>query len=171
MGMTQEHAAAAIHAAKMAQLNVMGHNLDKLPPGLLPPHLDLSKVNSQNNTSNSSPTSELTRLQSSGSVTIEPTNPKVPTSLSLHHSNSNNNMNNRADIRRESEPMDLGYENNQSHNMHDSRREGSLGGGNDNGGSNNNNLNIRNDESVHGGNNDGNSSAEEDNYSDDENNS
>ncbi|XP_034098095.1 protein abrupt isoform X1 [Drosophila albomicans] len=45
MGMSQEHAAAAaLHAAKMAQLNAMGHNLDKLPAGLLPTQFDLSKL-------------------------------------------------------------------------------------------------------------------------------
>lgn len=45
MGMTQEHAAAAaLHAAKMAQLNAMGHSLDKLPAGLLPAQFDLSKL-------------------------------------------------------------------------------------------------------------------------------
>ena len=43
--MTQEHAAAAaLHAAKMAQLNAMGHGLDKLPAGLLPGQFDLSKL-------------------------------------------------------------------------------------------------------------------------------
>lgn len=45
MGMSQEHAAAAaLHAAKMAQLNAMGHSLDKLPTGLLPAQFDLSKL-------------------------------------------------------------------------------------------------------------------------------
>ncbi|KAM8716370.1 hypothetical protein ACLKA7_003275 [Drosophila subpalustris] len=45
MGMSQEHAAAAaLHAAKMAQLNAMGHSLDKLPAGLLPAQFDLSKL-------------------------------------------------------------------------------------------------------------------------------
>lgn len=43
--MSQEHAAAAaLHAAKMAQLNAMGHSLDKLPAGLLPAQFDLSKL-------------------------------------------------------------------------------------------------------------------------------
>lgn len=44
--MSQEQAAAAFHAAKMAQLNALGHNFDKLPVNLIPPHLDLSKLNS-----------------------------------------------------------------------------------------------------------------------------
>lgn len=150
MGMSQEHAAAAFHAAKMAQLNAMGHNLDKLPPGLLPPHLDLSKVNNSSNLPNNqtSPnhhsTSDVSsRIQSSGgSITIEPTNTKVPTSMSHHLSSMQHD---RADIRRESEPMDLGYDNNQlqHHNLSDNRSAGGAAGG-------------------------GNSSGEEDNYSDDE---
>lgn len=128
MGMSQEHAAAAaFHAAKMAQFNAMGHNLDKLPSSLLPSHLDLSKVNSQhhNNT-------DLSRIQSTGSVTIEPANPKVPTSV------SHQNTHERADIRRDTEPMDLGYDNQQQQQQH-------------------NNMNDRD-----------NSSGEDDNYSDDE---
>ncbi|XP_037050475.1 protein abrupt isoform X3 [Bradysia coprophila] len=126
MGMTQEHAAAAFHAAKIAQLNAMGHNLDKLPSSLLPPHLDLSKVNSQHHNS-----TDLSRIQSTGSVTIEPANPKVPTSIS-------HNTHDRADIRRDTEPMDLGYDNQQQQQQH-------------------NNMNDRD-----------NSSGEEDNYSDDD---
>lgn len=42
--MSQEHAAAAALHAKMAQLNAMGHSLDKLPAGLLPGQFDLSKL-------------------------------------------------------------------------------------------------------------------------------
>lgn len=167
--MSQEHAAAAFHAAKMAQLNVMGQSLDKLPPGLLPPHLDLSKVSSNNSSShqqnpnNTSPSSDISRIQSTGSVTIEPTNPKVPTSMSSHHHHSSSGgggggrdgggggggggMHDRADIRRgDAEPMDLGYDN--PHNMmNDNRGDG--GGG-------------------VGGRGGGNSSGEEDNYSDDD---
>lgn len=111
--MSQEHAAAAFHAAKMAQLNAMGHNLDKLPSSLLPSHLDLSKVNSQlhNNT-------DLSRIQSTGSVTIEPANPKVPTSIS---------HNDRADIRRDTEPMDLGYDNQQQQHNNMNDRDNSSG--------------------------------------------
>ncbi|KAJ6646486.1 Protein abrupt [Pseudolycoriella hygida] len=111
IGMSQEHAAAAFHAAKMAQLNAMGHNLDKLPSSLLPSHLDLSKVNSHNNT-------DLSRIQSTGSVTIEPANPKVPTSIS---------HNDRADIRRDTEPMDLGYDNQQQQHNNMNDRDNSSG--------------------------------------------
>lgn len=92
MGMSQEQAAAAIHAAKMAQLSTLGQNFDKLPPSLLPPHLDLSKLNRQ------SP--DINRMQSGGGVTIEPT--KIPTSYA-------NSGRDSADIRRDdSQPMDLG---------------------------------------------------------------
>ncbi|XP_055299357.1 protein abrupt isoform X2 [Sitodiplosis mosellana] len=92
MGMSQEQTAAAIHAAKMAQLSTLGHNFDKLPPSLLPPHLDLSKLNRQ------SP--DINRMQSGGGVTIEPT--KIPTSYA-------NSGRDSADIRRDdSQPMDLG---------------------------------------------------------------
>lgn len=52
MGMTQEQAAAALHAAKMAQLGAMGHNFDKLPAGLLPPQMDLAKLANHNNNNN-----------------------------------------------------------------------------------------------------------------------
>lgn len=115
MSMSHEHAAAAFHAAKMAQLNALGHNLDKLPSSLLPSHLDLSKVNSQhqNNT-------DLSRIQSTGSVTIEPANPKVPTSIS--HSTHE-----RADIRRDTEPMDLGYDNQQQQHNNMNDRDNSSG--------------------------------------------
>lgn len=96
--MSQEQAAAAIHAAKMAQLSTLGQNFDKLPPSLLPPHLDLSKLNRQ------SP--DINRMQSGGGVTIEPT--KIPTSYA-------NNDRHSADIRRDdSQPMDLGSDNIQS---------------------------------------------------------
>lgn len=126
MGMSQEQAAAAIHAAKMAQLNALGHNFDKLPPGLLPPHLDLSKLTSHN-ANNNSP--DLGRIQSTGSVTIEPANSKVPTSLS-------NATHDKADIRRDDpQPMDLGSENNQSGQQHEARSlrrnsDGNTGNGN-----------------------------------------
>lgn len=93
--MSQEQAAAAIHAAKMAQLSTLGQNFDKLPPSLLPPHLDLSKLSRQ------SP--DMNRMQTGGGVTIEPT--KMPTS----YGNSDRNT---ADIRRDDpQPMDLGAEN------------------------------------------------------------
>lgn len=94
MGMSQEQAAAAIHAAKMAQLSTLGQNFDKLPPSLLPPHLDLSKLSRQ------SP--DINRMQTGGGVTIEPT--KMQTSYGSNDRNS-------IDIRRDdAQPMDLGSE-------------------------------------------------------------
>ena len=65
--MTQEQAAAAIHAAKLAQINAMGRNLDKMPSGFLHPQLDISKIhNSQNQ--------DLHKSLAMPSVTIEPAN-------------------------------------------------------------------------------------------------
>lgn len=90
MGMSQEQAAAALQAAKLAQLNALGHNFDKLPAGLLQPHLDLSKYRS------SSPD----RLPSG--LTIESS--KMPTSYGNDRS--------PIDIRRDdAQPMDLGLDN------------------------------------------------------------
>lgn len=100
MGMSQEQAAAAFHAAKMAQLNALGHNFDKLPVGLLPPHLDLSKMSSP----------DLARIQSAGLASNEQANNK-----GLY-----NNERSSADIRRDDvQPMDLGLENSQT--INDSR--------------------------------------------------
>lgn len=155
MGMSQEQAAAAIHAAKMAQLNAFGHNFDKLPPGLLPPHLDLTKLSSHNSNNNSP---DLGRIQSTGSVTIEPANSKVPTSFA-----NLVNEKNTADIRRDDpQPMDLGSDNIQSSNMNETRSsrrnsDGNMGkSGNGNNGGNG------------GGGSGGNSSAEEEYGSDDD---
>lgn len=64
MGMTQEQAAAAIHAAKMAQKMAMERNFDKLPPGFFPPHLDISKISNQDSGS---------KNLNLPNVTIEPT--------------------------------------------------------------------------------------------------
>uniref|UniRef100_A0A182QU67 C2H2-type domain-containing protein n=1 Tax=Anopheles farauti TaxID=69004 RepID=A0A182QU67_9DIPT len=159
-GMTQEQAAAAaLQAAKIAHLKTLGHNLDQLPPGFLPPQLDLSKLTSNNN-QNTPDLSSLAKLQASPNVTIEPTGNRgndtdrlLQTSnhqklLALaasgaggpggnggnHGLNNNNSILNSDAIRRggSSEPMDLGL-------------DGS--GPNDD---------------------DGNSSADERNYSDDE---
>jgi hypothetical protein len=47
MGMSQEQAAAAIHAAKVAQKMALERNFDKLPQGFFPPHLDISKITNQ----------------------------------------------------------------------------------------------------------------------------
>lgn len=136
--MSQEQAAAALHAAKMAQLNALGHNFDKLPPGLLPPHLDLSKLaNSQG--------PDMGRLQTSGGVTIEPS--KVPVSFA-------NALNERsvADIRRDDpQPMDLGLEQSQNDNRQ-SRRESESG---NNGNSNNAGGNSSGGEDEYGSDDDG----------------
>ncbi|XP_055386404.1 protein abrupt isoform X2 [Condylostylus longicornis] len=122
MGMSQEHAAAALHAAKMAQLNAMGHGLDKLPPGLLPPHLDLAKLTQQNNNDLSARLAQIGNGSLGGGLTIEPTSRR-----SEHNSgNGNNNDDQQSssphrqthemngpdiDRRDPSEPMDLGLDN------------------------------------------------------------
>lgn len=162
-GMTQEQAAAAaLQAAKIAHLKTLGHNLDQLPPGFLPPQLDLAKLTSNNNQNNPD-LSSLAKLQSSPNVTIEPTgtgNRSNETDRLLqtsnhqkllalaasgagggpggnggnHGLNNNNSILNSDAIRRgsSSEPMDLGLDGSGAHDD------------------------------------DGNSSADERNYSDDE---
>ncbi|XP_061509629.1 protein abrupt isoform X3 [Anopheles gambiae] len=162
-GMTQEQAAAAaLQAAKIAHLKTLGHNLDQLPPGFLPPQLDLTKLTSNNNQNNPD-LSSLAKLQSSPNVTIEPTGTGNRTNetdrllqtsnhqklLALaasgagggpggnggnHGLNNNNSILNSDAIRRgsSSEPMDLGLDGSGAHDD------------------------------------DGNSSADERNYSDDE---
>lgn len=111
--MSQEQAAAALHAAKMAQLNALGQNFDKLPSSLLPPHLDLSKLNRQ------SP--DINRMQSGG-VTIEPT--KVPTLY------GNSEHRNSADIRRDDvQPMDLGSDIGQTKDLRNCRRDSDANNG------------------------------------------
>ncbi|XP_030384198.1 protein abrupt-like [Scaptodrosophila lebanonensis] len=65
MGMSQEHAAAAaLHAAKMAQLNAMGHGLDKLPGAHS--QFDLSNLAGNN------PVANFSSSPSSAGLTIEP---------------------------------------------------------------------------------------------------
>lgn len=96
--MSQDQAMAAFHAAKMAQLNAMGHGLDKLPPGLLPPQIDIAKVNNNRDTS---PNSFLSKIQSNTSVTIEPAN---------NNSNKMHGMDIKRSDDRHSEPMDLGHD-------------------------------------------------------------
>uniref|UniRef100_A0A182TS67 C2H2-type domain-containing protein n=1 Tax=Anopheles melas TaxID=34690 RepID=A0A182TS67_9DIPT len=162
-GMTQEQAAAAaLQAAKIAHLKTLGHNLDQLPPGFLPPQLDLAKLTSNNNQNNPD-LSSLAKLQSSPNVTIEQTgtgNRSNETDRLLqtsnhqkllalaassagggpggnggnHGLNNNNSILNSDAIRRgsSSEPMDLGLDGSGAHDD------------------------------------DGNSSADERNYSDDE---
>lgn len=107
MGMTQEQAAAAIHAAKMAQKMAMERNFDKLPPGFFPPHLDISKISNQDSGS---------KNLNLPNVTIEPTlnnsghksgnsgldirrdisdrsSPQQQNMMSINNNSSNNNLN------------------------------------------------------------------------------
>lgn len=94
--MTQEQAAAAIHAAKLAQLNAMGRNLDKLPANFLHPQLDISKINSNQNNQ------DLHKSLSLPSVTIEPAlHNSVQKNLQMSSSNSG------LDIRKNSEQSDI----------------------------------------------------------------
>lgn len=85
MQMTQEQAAAAIHAAKVAQKMAMERNFDKLPPGFLPPHLDIAKIMSQDSSS---------KGLNLPNVTIE------PTSNNSGHKSLNLSGNSGLDIRR-----------------------------------------------------------------------
>lgn len=132
--MTQEHAAAAaLHAAKMAQLNAMGHGLDKIPAGLLQPQFDLSKISAAaaGNYIGSPNGGGLTiepimrRPDANSSSSISPTTngpsataiaaASTATSTTATTSGSNVGVTG-TDIRRgdSSEPMDLGLDNNQS---------------------------------------------------------
>lgn len=127
MGMSQEQAAAALHAAKMAQFNALGQNLDKLPPGLLPPHLDLSKLSN-------SQSPDMARLHTSSGVTIEPSKTQ------------------NADIRRDDpQPMDLGME----HNQHDERQSRDNDRGHNTNSNSNNNANHSSGEDEYGSDDDG----------------
>lgn len=145
MGMSQEHAAAAaLHAAKMAQLNAMGHGLDKLPPGLLPPQFDLSKLAGQAAGNAFNNLAAASGVGGNGGLTIEPIMRRDM--MSPHNSNENlhNSQNTPAsssqnDIRRDpSEPMDLGLDANNQSGSHN----------NDNMGSDNED-NYSEDEGVH----------------------
>ncbi|XP_055634407.1 protein abrupt isoform X2 [Toxorhynchites rutilus septentrionalis] len=133
-GMTQEQAAAAI---QYAQLKAMGHNLEQLPPGFLPPQLDLSKL-----TANSQHGSDLSlnKLQSSPNVTIDQPSSRDDRHhhmsaqqklLSLAAGNGNHNLNNNSilnsdSIRRgdSSEPMDLGLDGPQHNVIDDGNNSG-----------------------------------------------
>ncbi|XP_065083552.1 protein abrupt isoform X2 [Ochlerotatus camptorhynchus] len=133
-GMTQEQAAAAIQAAKYAQLKAMGHNLDQLPPGFLPPQLDIAKLTGNSQGSDH----PLSKLQSSPNVTIEPASndrhhqlSAQQKLLSLAAGNGNHNLNNNSilnsdSIRRgdSSEPMDLGLDGPQHHVNDDGNSSG-----------------------------------------------
>lgn len=121
MGMSQEQAAAAMHAAKFAQLGAMGHNLDKLSPGMLPQQFDLSKLREHNQIDIDS------KMLSTPSVTIEPTS-KFNSSLQSDRGDRDRERDrererdrdrerDRIDVRRRStEPMDLGNEMNMNDN-------------------------------------------------------
>ncbi|XP_062548513.1 protein abrupt-like isoform X1 [Armigeres subalbatus] len=135
-GMTQEQAAAAIQAAKYAQLKAMGHNLDQLPPGFLPPQLDIAKLTGNSQSSDH----PLSKLQSLPNVTIEPSSNRDDRHLqlsaqqkllSLAAGNGNHNLNNNSilnsdSIRRgdSSEPMDLGLDGPQHHVNDDGNSSG-----------------------------------------------
>lgn len=121
MGMSQEQAAAAIHAAKVAQKMAMERNFDKIPPGFFPPHLDISKITNQESAS---------KNLNLPNVTIE------PTSNNSGHKSLNLSGNSGLDIRR-SEHSDRDDQPQQQQNMM------SL---NNNSTNNNNNINSYNKE-------------------------
>lgn len=134
MGMNQEHAAAAaFHAAKMAQFSAMGHNLPPPPPS----HLDLSKLASlptlaaqiasaggrHSPNDNEQPsagcggsadgtttTSSRPNAEAAANNTIEPTNMAASLSQRLAAMQQQQQHERGADIRRgvDGEPMDLG---------------------------------------------------------------
>ncbi|KAI8125869.1 Protein abrupt [Lucilia cuprina] len=121
MGMSQEHAAAAaLHAAKMAQLNAMGHSLDKIPPGLIPPQFDLSKL-----AGTAAGSAFSTAAANNSGLTIEPIMRREQASTPNNENTTSTSNNTPAthsnDLRRDpSEPMDLGLDgNNQSGSHHD----------------------------------------------------
>lgn len=117
MGMTQEQAAAAIHAAKVAQKMAMERNFDKLPPGFFPPHLDISKISNQDSGS---------KNLNLPNVTIEPTS----------NNSGNKSGNSMFDVRR-SDHLDRDGSPQQQHNMMSI---------NNNSSNNNNNINSYNKE-------------------------
>lgn len=138
--MSQDQAMAAFHAAKMAQLNAMGHGLDKIQPGLLPPSLDIAKVNNNQNSTDSF----LSKIQSNTSVTIEPANNNSTNKLPPSANSGHSGLDIKRDISSVGEPMDLGHDNDRNSTVdRDRERHSSM-------------------------NDDGNSSEEERNYSDDE---
>lgn len=136
--MTQEQAAAAIHAAKIAQKMAMERNFDKLPPGFFPPHLDISKISNQDSGS---------KNLNLPNVTIE------PTSNNSGHKSLNLSSNSAFDIRRNehSERDEQPQQQQHQPNM--------LSINNNSSNNNNNNINSYNKEE---------SSADERNLSDDE---
>lgn len=139
MGMTQEQAAAAaIHAAKVAQKMAMERSFDKLPPGFFPPHLDISKITNQDSGSKN--------LNLPG-VTIE------PTSNNSGHKSMNLSGHSGLDIRRnDSSDRD-------EPQQHQHQQQSMMSMNNNSSNNNNNNINSYNKEE---------SSADERNLSDDE---
>lgn len=100
----------------MAHLNAIGHNLDKMPSSLLPSNFDLG--NGKNMQSN-----DFQRLQSSGSVTIEPAkvssrdNSGRNEPMDYDKESPNNSYDSRND--RESERESSDRHRNQDHNRGD----------------------------------------------------
>jgi len=151
MGMTQEQAAAAIHAAKLAQKMAMERNLEKLPPGFLHPQLDISKITNPDGNS---------KNLNLPSVTIEPASNNSAAHKSLSSSGS-------LDIRR-SDGSDREdhhhhhaqqqHQQQQQHQMQQQQHH-SMSLNNNSSNNNNNNINNYNKEE---------SSADERNMSDDE---
>lgn len=117
MGMTQEQAAAAIHAAKVAQKMAMERN--NLPPGFFPPHLDISKITNQDSKNLNLP-----------NVTIE------PTSNNSGHKSLNLSGHSGLDIRR----------NDSSDRDEPPQQQQNMMSINNNSSNNNNNLNSYNKE-------------------------
>jgi hypothetical protein len=163
MGMSQEQATAALHAAKLAQINAMGRNLDKIPPGFLHPQLNISKTNNNQNSQ------DTFKSLSLAGVTIEPAiNNTV-------QSNSLNNPDNSLEIRRSNEQSknsDMSLD--QPHNiMSNSNNNNNFS--NNNNSSSSSNIDNKSSNNIHNNNNTINSysnkedtSADEKNLSDDE---
>jgi hypothetical protein len=109
MGMNPEQAAAAIHAAKVAQKMAMERNFDKLPPNFFPPHLDISKITNQDSASKNlnlpnvtiEPTSNSKSLNMSGNSGLDirrsdssDRDRDEQPQHSISNNNNNNNINN-----------------------------------------------------------------------------
>ncbi|EAA12270.5 AGAP008032-PA, partial [Anopheles gambiae str. PEST] len=119
-GMTQEQAAAAaLQAAKIAHLKTLGHNLDQLPPGFLPPQLDLAKLTSNNNQNNPdlSTLAKLHNHQKLLALAASGAGGGPGGNGGNHGLNNNNSILNSDAIRRgsSSEPMDLGLDGSGAH--------------------------------------------------------
>lgn len=126
MGIPQDQAAAAaaIHAAKMAQKMAMEH---KLPHGFFPPHLDISKITNQESGS---------KNLNLPNVTIE------ATSNNAIHKSLNLSGNSGMDIRRN----DSDREDHHHHHHQQQQQQQSMMSINNNSSNNNNNINSYNKE-------------------------